>query len=70
MRITSLQQGSANRLFRLEQRPGLILPSAPAFVNLRRLQAAFLLDSPYSTGSLYSPAGRLEGGPREERVLS
>ena len=34
MRITSLQQGSADRLFRLEQRPGLILPSAPAFVNL------------------------------------
>ena len=34
IRITSLHQGSANRLFRLEQRPGFILPSAPAFVNL------------------------------------
>ena len=34
MRITSLRQGSANRLFRLEQRPGPILSSAPEFVNL------------------------------------
>ena len=44
MRITSLRQGSANRLFRLEQRPGLILPSAPAFVNLPQAVCGLLGD--------------------------
>ena len=64
MRITSLHQGSANRLFRLEQRPGFILPSAPAFVNLphpacglptpllRRAQWR-VDDSPGSPGQIY-----------------
>ena len=37
MRLTPFSGGVANRLIRLEQRPGPILPGAPVFVNLRRL---------------------------------
>ena len=51
--ITSLRQGSANRLFRLEQRPAFILSRAPAFVNLRRIGPTAVGPRP-----AMNPAGR------------
>ena len=59
MRITSLRQGSANRLFRLEQRPAFILPSASAFVNLPHPACGRGFGSPASL-----PLRTLLGGTR------